>query len=248
MPHHGLDLLDVEEECTVQWFQTVARTAIADVQARGSVPLLVGGSGLYFRAVVDDLEFPPTDPSVRRRLEERYAGDPAAGHAELQRTDPDAARRMEPTNLRRIVRALEVRELTGRPFSEWREALDAHESRYAGAPGRRRRRADRRAWPRTDARVDAMLAQGWLEECRGLHQRRLSTTARQAIGYAELFAHLDGDLVLTDATAAIKTRTRRFAARQRRWFGKDPRVQWTDPQRALTAVRAALTGQAKPHR
>ena len=237
--HHGIDLLEPEQECTVQWFQARAREAVADVQARGRLPLLVGGSGLYFRAVVDDLVFPPTDPAVRADLEQRHARDPAAAHAELARRDPTAAARIDPDNLRRIVRALEVLELTDRPFSAWRTAWEDYRSVYPGlavvgvAP-------DRAALSeRIRRRVEEMVAGGIVEEGQRLAGRTLSRTAQQAIGYAEVFAHLAGETDLAEMQEAIRRRTRRYALRQHRWFSADPRVAWASPEEAEHALLRA---------
>jgi len=238
VPHHLVDVLDPERDCTVRWFQAAARAAIADVLARGRTALLVGGSGLYFRAVVDALEFPPTDPAVRAEVERRAAADPPAAHARLAAADPAAAALIDPGNLRRTVRALEVLELTGRPFSDWRRAWDTHDSIYPGlvVHGLDRPRPELAA--RIDARVDAMVAGGLVQECRALQARSLSPTARQAIGYAEVLDHLEGRRTLDDAIAAARARTRRFAARQRRWFRSDPRVRWRDPAAVLREVCA----------
>ncbi len=241
VPHHCLDLLDPDEVCTAEWFQGVARAAIADVRARGRIPLLVGGSGLYFRTVVDLLEFPPTDPAVRAGVAGRFGDEAAAAHAELVRRDPEAAARMDPADLRRAVRALEVLELTGRPFSDWRRAWDDHRSIY---PDLRVVGLDvpREALiSRIDARVDGMLAAGLVEECRALRARFpvLSPTARQAIGYAEVIDHLDGVLTMDEAVERTKVRTRRFAGRQARWFAADPRVEWCVPEDAVDALLAA---------
>jgi tRNA dimethylallyltransferase len=237
VPHHGLDLLDPSQACTVEWFQGQARAAIADVTGRGRTALLVGGSGLYFRAVVDALEFPPTDAAVRARLEQRFADDPSSAHAELARVDAAAAQKMEPTNLRRAVRALEVIELTGRPFSAWRRAWDDYRSIYDDLRviGVHVDRPELAA--RIDARVDGMVDAGLVDECRGLRQAELSTTARQAIGYAEIFAALDGRIGLDEAVALTKQRTRRFAARQLRWFAADPRVRWLPAHDVPAALR-----------
>jgi tRNA dimethylallyltransferase len=238
--HHCLDLLDPAQECTVRWFQAAARAAVADVLGRGRLPLLVGGSGLYFRAVVDPLEFPPTDARLRGELEARYAADPAAAHAALQAVDAAAAARMDPANLRRAVRALEVHALTGRPFSDWRRAFDAFDSVYpalavVGLDVPRDVLAARIA-----ARVDAMVAGGLVEECRALADRGpLSVTARQAIGYAEVLDHLAGRCTLAEAVERTVARTRRFAARQRRWFAADPRISWAAPIEAAEALRKA---------
>jgi tRNA dimethylallyltransferase len=237
VPHHMMDELDPTEACTVQWFQATARSAIRAVRDRGRVPLLVGGSGLYFRAVVDPLEFPPTDPAVRAALERRWAGDSAGAHAHLARIDPPGAQRIDPANLRRTVRALEVHAISGKPFSAWRRAWDRYESLYKGlrpvglAPARAE--LDRRI----DARVDAMVRSGLLEECRRLARLNLSVTARQAIGYAEMLDHLAGRLSLDDAVERTRLRTRRYAARQLRWFRSDPRVQWVVPEDAAAALR-----------
>lgn len=241
VPHHLVDVLDPSEPSSVEWFQTAARAAVEDVLARGRLPLLVGGSGLYFRTVVDPLEFPPTDPAVRAAIEARYAGKAAQAHRDLQAADPEAARRMDPANLRRAVRALEVIELTGRPFSDWRRAWDRWDSIY---PGLRvvGISVDRAALAdRLDARIDAMLGAGWVEECRRLATQNLSATARQAIGYAELLDHLDGGLPLDEAVARIKVRTRQYAARQDRWFRRDPRVQWAAADQAPELVRSLCT-------
>ena len=239
VPHHVVDVLGPHETCTVEWFQSVARAAIDEVLLRGRVPLLVGGSGLYFRAVVDPLEFPPTDADVRDAVAQRYAGDPAAAHAALTAADPQAAAHMDPGNLRRAVRALEVLELTGRPFSDWRRAWDHHDSIYPGlhVVGLAQDRAGLSA--ALSDRVDGMLAAGWLEECRALSDLPLSTAARQAIGYAELFDHLAGTLPLDDAVTRIKHRTRQYATRQERWFRADPRVQWAAAHEARDLMRNA---------
>ena len=241
VPHHLVDVLRPEEPCTVEWFQSAARAAIDDVLLRGRTPLLVGGSGLYFRAVVDPLEFPPTDAEVRAAVAARFAAQPQAAHRELQQKDPEAAARMDPSNTRRAVRALEVFELTGRPFSDWRRTWDQWNPVYPGLTvigisGDRTKRA-----ARLDARVDAMLSAGWLEECRALAGRDLSATARQAIGYGELLDHLAGGLSYDDAVEQTKTRTRRYAARQDRWFRGDPRVQWATADNAPDLVRLTCT-------
>jgi tRNA dimethylallyltransferase len=244
IPHHLVDVLDPTEDCTVQWFQHAARAAIDDILARGRAPLLVGGSGLYFRAVVDPLEFPPTDPAVRACVARRYHGDARGAHAALAAVDPEAAARIDPDNLRRSVRALEVLELTGTPFSAWRRAWDAYEPVYPGLAvvGVEIDRAT--LAERVSARVEAMLAAGLVEECRRLVGRRLSRTARQAIGYAELLDHLAGHCTLEEARERIVTRTRRYAARQQRWFGADPRVAWTPPDAVLEALRRAAAPAA----
>jgi tRNA dimethylallyltransferase len=247
VPHHGIDLLDPAQECSVEWFQRVARAAIDDVLARGRTPLLVGGSGLYFRATVDPLEFPPTDRRVRAQVAARYRGDARGAHADLAALDPEAAGRIDVDNLRRSVRALEVIELTGRRFSDWRRAWHAYTSIYPGLAvvGLDLDRAALAA--RIAARVDAMLAGGLVDECRRLAARPLSSTARQAIGYAEVFAHLAGGCTLAEARERIVQRTRRYAARQQRWFATDPRVAWMASDEAVAALlRAACAAHNPP--
>lgn len=241
VPHHLVDVLEPEQEASVKWFQEAARAAIEQVRGRRRVPLLVGGSGLYFRAVVDPLEFPPTDPAVRAGLERRWAEDPPAAHAALAAQDPRAAAAIDPGNLRRTVRALEVIALTGRPFSDWRRAWDHYQSVYPDlevvAVDVERQELARRI----DARVDAMFATGLVEECEALRHRRLSGTARQAIGYAEVLDALDGRSTLAEAAERTKTRTRRYAARQSRWFAADPRVRWRPPSDVPKALRACTS-------
>jgi len=233
IPHHLVDLLDPSEELTVVHFRDLARTAIAEIQARGAVPLLVGGSGLYWRAVVDGLEFPPTDPQVRAGLEARFEGDAAAAHAVLSAQDPLAGQRISPTNLRRIVRALEVIEVTGRRFSTWDDAWSRHTSIY---PDLDVVTLD----PPTDVlreaiarRSEAMVSAGLLEEERALRLLPRSRTAAAAIGYAEASAVIDGTLAPEALAGAIADRTRRYARRQRAWFRADPRPVATDPAQAL---------------
>ena len=241
VPHHLIDVLDPAQPCSVEWFQGAAREAIDGVLRRGRTPLLVGGSGLYFRAVVDPLEFPPTDAAVRSAIAERYRDAPAQAHRDLAAIDPPAAARMDPGNVRRAVRALEVYELTGRAFSDWRRTWDSWTSVYPGLQvvGLGVDRPQLTA--RLDARVDAMLQAGWVEECRRLAARELSATARQAIGYAELLDHLAGEVDLDEAVERIKVRTRRYAARQDRWFRTDPRVQWVSADQAPDLVRSLCT-------
>ena len=242
VPHHLVDLVDPGEEFSVARFQPLARAAIADVLGRGRVPLLVGGSGLYFHAVVDEFVFPPTDPAVRARLESEAA---EAGLAELYRrlaaADPPAAARIQPGNLRRTVRALEVIELTGRPFSSFRAAMDDPVSRYRLTvlgldPGPARLRA------RGAERVAARAAGGLVAAVRRLAERPLSRTARQALGYKELLDAMEQGTPVPEALAAVVRRTRAYARRQLAWFRRDPRVRWSTlppgPERTAWALEA----------
>lgn len=224
VPHHLLDVRDPEHDLTVAEFQALAREAIAEIAERGKLPLLVGGSGLYLRAVVDELEFPARSGEVREQLEaeaEKLGAE--ALHARLQELDPKAAARIEPGNARRTVRALEVIELTGRPFSE-NDAWERYESIYAlRLAGLTRDRAD--LYARLEQRVDRMLDSGLVAEVRQL-EPRMSRTARQALGYRQVLES-DPSNLRDDIVRA----TKRFARRQESWFKSDPRVEWFDAAR-----------------
>lgn len=235
VPHHLLDLREPWEGLSVAEFQGLAHAAIADVRSRGATPLLVGGSGLYFRAVVDALTFPPTDPAVREGVTRRWQDDPAAGHAHLAALDPDAAARIEPGNLRRIVRALEVIELTGQRFSAYDDAWDRYESVYPDLEVAYLEPAGEELKAAIRARAERIVTDGLLEEARALRalDRPLSRTAAQAIGYAEAFAVLDGELDEGELSAAVAARTWRYAKRQRSWFRADPRCTPTTPDEVL---------------
>ena len=225
IPHHLLDVLDISQEATVVWFQAAARAAIDGIAARGRVPILVGGSGLYVRAVVDEIDFPGTDPLVRARLEGELAHlgrEPLL--ARLREVDPESARRVRDD--RRLVRALEVHEVTGRPFTSFMPRR-----RYVRPTVQLGLDTSREVLnERLGQRVDTMLAHGWLEEVRALAERGLreSPTAGKALGYPQLLAVLDGTLSLEEARAETVAATRRFTKRQRTWFRADPRVHWLD--------------------
>ncbi|MFP5352127.1 MAG: tRNA (adenosine(37)-N6)-dimethylallyltransferase MiaA [Actinomycetota bacterium] len=223
--HHLLDLRDPSHDLTVAEFQDLARAAIDEIHARGRIPLLVGGSGLYFRAVVDDLDFPPRSPEVRAALEERIELEgPAPLYAELAERDPVAAARIEPANARRIVRALEVVQLTGRPFSA-NDAWDRYESRYdlrvAGLE-----RPPEVLHERIEERVRQMLERGLIEETRALAEAGLGVTARQALGYRQVLEM--SEATVEELHREISKATKRFARRQRSWFRADPRIRWFD--------------------
>jgi tRNA dimethylallyltransferase len=224
--HHLVDVLDVTETASVAQFQSLARAAVADCLARGVVPILVGGSALYVRAVVDAFEFPGTDPQLRARLESELAElGPEVLHARLVGRDPEAAARILPANGRRVVRALEVGELTGRPF-----AAELPERRYAlpdvvqiGLDVPRDVLDDR-----IRRRVDAMWAAGLVAEVHRLEQAGLrhGLTASRALGYRQVLQHLDGELDEAAARESTVVATRRFARRQDAWFRKDERIAW----------------------
>ncbi len=242
IPHHLIDVLDPWHDATVAWFQESARAAIRGVLTRGRVPLLVGGSGLYFRAVVDDLHFPPTDPDLRREIETRHRGDPVAAHAALTAVDPLAAAKIGPGNFRRTVRALEVIELTGERFSSFARIWERYESIYPGLEVRGLDLPTPRLRDAIAERAERMVAGGLLREAAAVRaQLPLSRTASQAIGYAEAFAVLDGDLAPADLPGAIAERTWRFARRQRSWFRRDPRVWWNTAEE----IRSAWTNPSR---
>ncbi|MGI9015700.1 MAG: tRNA (adenosine(37)-N6)-dimethylallyltransferase MiaA [Euzebya sp.] len=248
VPHRMVDMLDVEEDCTVGWFQSLARQAIKETASQQRPVLLVGGSGLYFRAVVDRLEFPPTDVTVRAEVQARVERDPTSAFTELTARDPEAAGRIDADNIRRITRALEVIALTGRRFSAYRTAWETHQSIYPSLRVIGLQVPREVLWDRIADRVRRMREAGWEQECRDLLDRSLSPTAAQAIGYAEILQHLREPerSEMDEVLQRIIFRTRRFAGRQRRWFTADPRVEWTAPDQAMKPVLAALTAPIPP--
>jgi tRNA dimethylallyltransferase len=243
VPHHLLDIWPVTEPASVAEYQRLARAAVDDILARGRVPLIVGGSGLYVRAVLEDFDFPGTDADLRGRLEaELAAAGPAPLYDRLRAADPAAAARILPSNGRRIVRALEVIELTGAPFPAalpeprpvYRAVAIGVDLDTAVLDGR------------IAVRVDRMWAAGLVEEVRGLAGRGLrdGRTASRALGYQQVLAFLAGECTEAQAREETVRATRRFVRRQRSWFRRDPSIAWldgTDPGlagRALAAVRA----------
>ena len=222
--HHLLDVADPWEEYTVARFQRAVDDALADVAARGKRAVLVGGTGLYLQAVVDGLSIPGRFPDVRAELEAEP--DTAALHRRLHDLDPLAATRMEPSNRRRIVRALEVTLGSGAPFSSFGPGIQAFPPtrfRLVGIELPAETVAGRIA-----ERYADQLAAGFVAEVERLaaHPRGLSRTARQALGYRELLAHVEDGLALDEAVDLAVTRTRKFARRQRAWFRRDPRIEW----------------------
>jgi tRNA dimethylallyltransferase len=228
VPHHLLDLLEPSEEFTVAEFQRAYGEALADIGGRGHRVLLVGGTGLYHRAVVDDLDLPGRFPGVVRRLvDELDRTGPEEMHARLAALDPAAAARMEPTNGRRILRALEVIEGSGRPFSSYGPGLDAYPPSDVVQIGLRWERG--KLAERIAQRVHAMIDDGLVAEVESiLADGGFSRSAGQALGYKEIVAHLRGEIGLDQAIEQVIVRTRQFAVRQVRWFQRDPRVVWID--------------------
>lgn len=241
--HHLLDVLDVTETASVATYQREARAVVETLLAAGRVPVLAGGSGLYVRAVLDDLEFPGTDPQVRAALEAELAERGAAVlHERLRQLDPTAAARILPSNGRRLVRALEVIRITGRPFSASlpRPGPPRYDMVQIGLD---REPADLDA--RIDVRVDRMFAAGLVDEVRGLLSRGLreGRTASRALGYQQVLAALEAGTDPACAADPTARATRRFVRRQRSWFRRDDRIRWLDAGRPdLLAAALALTG------
>ncbi|MGU3434274.1 tRNA (adenosine(37)-N6)-dimethylallyltransferase MiaA [Actinomycetes bacterium M1A6_2h] len=245
VPHHLLDVLDIHEEASVAAFQRDARRCAEQIRERGRVPVLVGGSGLYVRAALDAIDFPGTDPVIRARRGDQLRRDGRAVLLrELARVDPESAARVKDD--RRLVRALEVHDLTGRPFTSFMpQRRYVRPTVQIGLAMGRDELNDRLA-----RRVDLMLERGWLDEVRALAARGLreSPTAGRALGYPQLLTVLDGTMTLAEAREDTVAATRRFTKRQRTWFRADPRVHWIEcsagrsvtdlAARALEIVRA----------
>ena len=246
IPHHVFDIWEVTREASVADYQSVARAAIRDVQSRGAVPLLVGGSGLYVSAVLYEFEFPGTDPAVRARLEERLEQEGIeALLAELAAKDPLAAAAIDPKNTRRVIRALEVIEVTGSPFGA---GLDAEHRPWQESTlvfGLQRDRED--LVEALDCRVLGMWRDGFVDEVRGLIPAGIEQgpTASRAIGYQQILEHLAGQVSEKDAIESTQALTRRYARRQVSWFRRDQHTLWLasgDPEAAhqvVSAIRAA---------
>lgn len=240
IPHHQLDVLDVTETATVAAYQAAASADVEAIMARGRVPVIVGGSMMYVQALLDQWEFPATDPRVRARWEALLAEQGvAAVHEALRRADPAAAATILPTDGRRMVRALEVVELTGRPFAASAPVVGEPRwgTRILGVD-RETAELDRRIAQRTDSMFEA----GLVDEVRGLAGRGLreGQTARRAIGYAQVLSFLDGEYDLAEARERTFIGTRRYVRRQRSWFRRDHRVQWVDGANPA-AAEAALS-------
>lgn len=229
VPHHLIDVAGPTEPFSVARYQELARQAIAGIRERGHLPILVGGTGLYFRAVVDALEIPGTDRTLRGAIElEGRAIGAARLHARLAAFDPEAAVKIDPENLRRTVRALEVAALTGRLFSSFAGAWERYPPERVVAAGVRLAPEALRA--RIEVRVRAQYEGGLVEEVRGLVERGFEPllTASQAIGYLEVVGYLEGRHSLDEAAEVTTRRTKALARRQTAWFRRDPRIRWFD--------------------
>jgi tRNA dimethylallyltransferase len=242
IPHHMLDVLDPRDEASVADYQVQARAAIAGIERRGAVPILVGGSGLYVSSVIYNFEFPGTDAAIRERLEaELVSGGPGLLHRRLVDVDPDAAAAIGPHNGRRIVRALEVIEMTGKPFGSGLPD-DSALWRSASIIGLRAPREE--LLPLLDARVERMWRDGLVGEVASLVPHGLGVTAARAIGYAQAAAQLRGELAQRDAIELTSALTRKYARRQVSWFRRYDAIHWVDyddPQR-LDLALARLGG------
>ncbi|MGV8965416.1 MAG: tRNA (adenosine(37)-N6)-dimethylallyltransferase MiaA [Cellulomonas sp.] len=246
IPHHQLDVLDVSQDASVARFQAEARADLAEIAARGPRGVVVGGSGLYIRALLDKLEFPGTDAAIRARLEERAELHGTRHlHDELARLDPAAAIAIGPANTRRIVRALEVIEITGRPYT-----ANLPVQVYVVPAVQIGLDCDRAVLDeRVERRVERMWEQGLVEEAAGLLLQGMGRTASRAVGYAEVIAMIGGEGNEESARAAVVANTRRLARKQMTWFGRDPRVHWLDSRdpdllaHALEVVTAADRGE-----
>jgi tRNA dimethylallyltransferase len=253
VPHHLLDVADPQEVFTVQRFQALAREAIAGIRRRGRVPLLVGGSGLYVRAVLDGLRIPPVPPdwALRRRLEEEEHRDPGVLHRRLREVDPVAAFRIHPTNVRRLIRALEIWHHTGTPPSllQTREPSEVDALRIG-------LQMDRRAlYARIDRRVLEQVESGLVEEVARLVAAGVSpdAPAMQGLGYKEIVAFLRGEVTLEEAVWTLQRNTRRYARRQLIWFRADPAIHWIDvtglgPVEVAERIASLLASRAGAHR
>lgn len=242
IPHHLLDIYDLHVEATVAKFQRQARHAIAEIRDRDHMPILTGGSGLYIRAALDTLEFPPTDPHLRDELAAHVAADGIHQlQAELQRVDPVSAARLQ--DERRIIRAVEVYRLTGRPFSSYMPRREYHtEVTPVVQIGLH---IDRTVLhQRIEQRVHKMVDTGWIDEVKLLQERGLAQapTASRAIGYRQILDYLSGTVTRQEAIVATIIATRQFARRQETWFKADPRVHWIDAQsdKALAQILTLL--------
>ncbi len=245
VPHHLIDVVTPDTPFNVALYRDMAHRVIAEVHARGRVPIVSGGTGLYIRAVLDEFLFPDqgADPALRCRLQEMAAEHgPEHLYAMLVRVDPERAAELHPNDVRRVIRALEVYEVTGRPMSEHIREAKAKSPRYRDVRiGLIRPRSE--LYERINRRVDEQLRRGLVEEVKTLRSRYpLQDTALQALGYKEIIAFLDGECSLDEAVRRLKRETRRYAKRQLTWFRRDESITWFDLSRypSLDAATDAI--------
>jgi tRNA dimethylallyltransferase len=227
IPHHLLDVLDVNQDSTVAWYQEQARATIIDIHARGKDAVIVGGTGLYIKAILDDLNFPDTDPEIRAKLEaEAEEFGSASLFTRLEELDPAAALAIDRANTRRIIRALEVIEITGQPFTANLPREDS--SRYPDALQFGLVMDREHLRERIDLRVERMWDQGFVAEVDHLITQgiRDGSTAQRALGYAQIIAMRDGTMTEEEAKEDTQRASRQYARRQETWFSRDARIQW----------------------
>ncbi|AGT31625.1 tRNA delta(2)-isopentenylpyrophosphate transferase [Geobacillus genomosp. 3] len=230
IPHHLLDIKEPCEPFSVVEFQRLCRALIADISARGRLPIIVGGTGLYIQAAIYDYQFSdaPSDEAYRRALRQLAAEQGTeALHRRLEEVDPESAARIHPHNVRRVIRALEVYHCTGKPFSEWQQGQQRRLLYEAVIIGLTAERSV--LYRRINERVDQMIAEGLIDEARALYDRGFrDCQAVQAIGYKELYDYFDGHVSLEEAVEQLKQNSRRYAKRQLTWFRNQMPVEWFD--------------------
>lgn len=227
VPHHLIDIADPADDFAVSVFQAAWRDVAADIATRGATPILVGGTGLYLRSVIDNLELPGSFPELREELEASNE-TPRQLHARLETLDPLAASRIEPDNERRTIRALEVTLGSGKPFSSYGPGMEEYPDVPFTILGLR---MDQELLiQRINTRYEQQMDRGFLAEVESLanRERPIGRTARQALGYRELLTHIEQGVALDDALEQARVRTRRFARRQMKWYRRDPRIHWID--------------------
>ena len=242
IPHHLLDVLDVTEDANVAWYQEKARAAITDIHARGKHAIIVGGTGLYIKAILDELNFPDTDPVVRAELELEFATKGIAPLFErLEKLDPAAALAIDKANSRRVIRALEVIKITGKPFTANLPREESSRYPYAKQFGLVMDRDT--LSERISLRVDRMWEQGLVQEAEKLVAAGImnGTTAQRALGYAQVIAQIEGKVTQEEAQEETKRATRQYARRQETWFSRDERITWISPvQNALERILESI--------
>ena len=242
IPHHMMDLLDVTEDANVAWYQENARAVISDIHARGKDAIIVGGTGLYIKAILDELNFPDTDPVVRAELELEFATKGIAPLFErLEKLDPAAALAIDKANSRRVIRALEVIKITGKPFTA--NLPREESSRYPHAKQFGLVMDRDTLSERISVRVERMWEKGLVQEAENLLTAGImrGTTAQRALGYAQVIAQIEGKVSQEEAQEETKRATRQYARRQETWFSRDERITWISPtQNALERILESI--------
>lgn len=242
IPHHMLDLLEVNQDANVAWYQDKARSVISDIHARGKDAIIVGGTGLYIKAILDELNFPDTDPVVRAELELEFATKGIAPLFErLEKLDPAAALAIDKANSRRVIRALEVIKITGKPFTANLPREESSRYPYAKQFGLVMDRDT--LSERISLRVDRMWEKGFVQEVEKLLTAGImqGTTAQRALGYAQVIAQIEGKVTQAEAQEETKRATRQYARRQETWFSRDERITWISPvQNSLERILESI--------